>query len=81
MIIAASLDGVNFEDIPLVNVMTGAHIAAGTEVDVDGIYRYGNETTATSLMDAPVPLGVMAIRVTKVTSTNNDQLDVVMRAE
>jgi len=78
--IAISLDGENFETIPVINIATGAAIAAGTNIEAAGIYRYGNEPTATSLRDAPTGLGVLSIRITRETATGSNQVDVTMRA-
>ena len=78
--IAISLDGVNFVTIPVINIATGAEIAAGTNIEADGMYRYGNEPTSTSLRDAPTGLGVKAIKVTRETATASGQVDVIMRA-
>lgn len=78
--IAISLDGVNFVTIPVVNIADGTAIAAGTNIEANGMYRYGNEPTATSGRDAPVGLGVKAIKVTRETATGSNQVDVTMRA-
>jgi len=78
--ISISLDGVNFHPIPLVNVLTGADIAAGINIEAAGVYRYGNEPTSISLRDAPVGLGVKSIKVERMTATTFAQVDVTMRA-
>jgi len=78
--IAISLDGVNFVTIPVINMATGAEIAAGTNIEAAGMYRYGNEPTATSLRDAPTGLGVKSIRITRETATASAQVDVNLRA-
>jgi hypothetical protein len=78
--IGISLDGVNFVTIPVINMATGAEIAAGTNIEAAGMYRYGNEPTSVSLRDAPVGMGVKSIRITRETAVGANQVDVIMRA-
>ena len=78
--VAISLDGINFVTIPVVNVADGTAIAAGTNIEAAGMYRYGNEPTATSLRDAPAGLGVKAVKITRETAVGSNQVDVTMRA-
>ena len=80
LIISISLDGINFVVIPVINMATGAEIAAGTNIEAAGMYRYGNEPTSTSLRDAPTGMGVKAIKVERATATTSAQVDVTMRA-